>query len=152
MILEFGSAFKRSALCSSELFLVKADTIATSPFFDGKLIELGAGGADVTVKKDGKRFFVVTQFLGHIRATAIIFPLLTEFKLGKSYRDLGFFSRTARSVQLDVQQLADGSHHFHKRRRPAFVWVQTLFLVLSMAGTGLQVMMVRGFNINMSDQ
>ena len=104
-----------------------------SPFFDGTLIELGAGGADVTVKKDETRIFVDTQLYGGVsERTGEHLSFVTEVEVGEPYRDLGFFSgRQARSVRLHVRQLADGSHRFRKRRRSAFVWVQTPFFWFS---------------------
>ena len=73
--------------------MVKADTAAMSPFFDGTLIELGAGGADVTVKKDGTCFFVDTLLYGGVsERTGDHLSFVTEVEVGEPYRDLWFFS------------------------------------------------------------
>ena len=79
---------------------------------------------------------------------------VTEFKLGKSYRDLGFFSGDRRD-QFDLMSGSllmvlitsvggVGQHLFGCK--PHF------FSSLDGGDQSLGVMMVRGFNINMSDQ
>ena len=107
-----------------------------SPFFDGTLIELGAGGADVTVKKDGTCFFVITQFYGGVsERTGDHFSFVTEVELGEPYRDLGFFPGN-RLDQFDfmsgsllmvlIASVSDGGQHL--------LGANPIFLVLSMAG------------------
>ena len=55
-MLEFGSGFKRSEFCSSELFVVKEDTAASRPFYGGTTIELVQAEQMLRSKKNEQDF------------------------------------------------------------------------------------------------
>ena len=99
--------------------------------------------------------FVVTQlYRGVSERAGDHLSFVTEFKLGKSYRDLGFFSGDRRDqydlmsgsllMVLITSVSGVGQHLFGCK--PHF------FSSLDGGDQSLGVMMVRGFNINMSDQ
>ena len=106
-------------------------------------------------KKTEHAFFVITQFYGGVsERTGDHFSFVTEVELGEPYRDLGFFPGDRRDqfdfmsgsllMVLITSVSGVGQHLFGCK--PHF------FSSLDGRDQSLGVMMVRRFNVNMSDQ